>query len=63
VIIHLEKSVVKQWISNGERETRVNKPRILGKKICVVGYMSVGIKLLVKNGEGHFDLTKKNYYK
>jgi hypothetical protein len=51
VIIHLGKSVVKHWISNGERErerereTGVNKPRIPKKNIlCAVGYRSVGIK-------------------
>ena len=64
VIIHLGKSVVKHWIRNGEREIErgVNKPRILKKKFCVVGYRSVGIKVMATNAEGPFIQRKKNSY-
>ena len=54
VIMHRGKSVVKHWIRKGEtereREIGVNKPRII-KKMCVVGYRSVGMNIMATNAE------------
>jgi hypothetical protein len=69
VIIYLGKSVVNHWISNGERERERERERqesinqkYRNKILCAIGYRSMGIKLLVTNGEGFFDLTKKKSY-